>query len=734
MDATTSVFASESRISPRAVSVGLILLGGAIWMLSASPPAQAERARVMLYALTMWLAAIAIWQLDARHNPMTYWLAFLAIEVFSIAAVFLLGPLGVLFSMMVPVVMAAALLHPRAALVAAIAQSVAILLFRRLDPAVPLAATAGALAGIWLTYGSLRAIYGPLLHLTRWVSEHYEAAQVAVDEARNRREEFEQTLEDLARANQQLTRLNVMAQGFRQAADDARLAKEQFVANVSHELRTPLNMITGFSEIILESPGTYGRVPPALLADLSVIHRNAEHLAGLIDDVLDLSQIEANRMALSKEPVAWSEIVDTAVTAVRPLFESKGLYLEAGGHDKLTLLCDRTRMREVMINLLSNAGRFTEQGGVRVESRVEDGMLRVSVADTGRGIAADDMSRLFRPFEQVDGLIRRRYGGTGLGLALTKQFVELHQGKIWVESQVAVGTTFTFQIPIGNAQPVDAGPLPILVPGWEYHERTRRSRAPRAALRPRMVTVESGDGLSHLVTRYADQIEVVHADSIEAALDDVSRVPAQALLVNDVSVSKMLDRVLSSPSLPSEAPTIICSIPGKREEAGGLGVAERLVKPIARDELLGALDHLGCRSGAVLIVDDEPDALHLFGRMLASAGRDYRSLLARDGCEALSILADHRPDVILLDLIMPNMDGIRFLEVKNQDPALRDIPVIVTSARDPAGQPIVSNALAVTKGGGLSATELLASIEALSAILSPSREGGDRARPATPAG
>ena len=173
------------------------------------------------------------------------------------------------------------------------------------------------------------------------------------------------TLEDLASANVQLARLNQLAQGMRHAAEDARRAKEEFVANVSHELRTPPNMIVGFSEMMLQAPQTYGKkIPSALLADLAVIQRNSQHLSSLIDDVLDLSQIEVGKMALTKERVAFQEVVQAAVTAVRPLFDSKGLHLKTEVPGDLPLVfCDRTRIREVVLNLLSNAGRFTEHGG-----------------------------------------------------------------------------------------------------------------------------------------------------------------------------------------------------------------------------------------------------------------------------------------------------------------------------------------------------------------------------------
>jgi signal transduction histidine kinase/CheY-like chemotaxis protein len=554
-------------------------------------------------------------------------------------------------------------------------------------------------------------------------------------EAQERRGKLEQALADLAQANLQLTRLNILAQGLRRAAEEARRAKEEFVANVSHELRTPLNMIIGFSETILQSPGAYGKkIPPALLADLMVIYRNAEHLSELINDVLDLSQIDAEKMALTKDQAQFKEIVEEAALAIRPLYASKGLYLDIDVPEDLpSIFCDQTRIREVLLNLLSNAGRFTDRGGVRVRVWLEGNDVLVSVADTGPGIAAQDLNKIFQPFQQLDSSIRRRYGGTGLGLAISERFIKLHGGKIWAESTAGAGTTFFFRLPI--APPALAGDsfLRGITPGWEYLQRTHPYAGPKPVVQPRFVILETGDTLHRLITRYWDKVETTAVSSLEEAIAELSHLPAQALLVNETSTGKALDYLNLSQQLPNNTPLITCAIP-RLDELDTLGASVRLVKPFFRETLMGALDQLNIIEGTVLIIDDEPDALHLFRRMLTSLERDYRILLARDGQEALAILQECRPQVILLDLVMPNMDGFQFLELRRQHPLLRDIPVVVISARDPAGQPIVSNMLAVTLGGGLPVSQLLASIEALSKVLGTPGTVGDPELTAAPSG
>jgi signal transduction histidine kinase/CheY-like chemotaxis protein len=725
-------FESELRISPQPVIIALAASGFIIFVLSGVPFNLDERVRLVAFAgLVLALAAVA-WVLARRWEVVGRWATVLSLVVEGYVAIDWVSPVGGFIFAALPVAVAAALINLGGAAAVAALQTLMIL-WVSAEAGVGAGAAGAAVAAIWLLWGVMGIVYYPVYRVARWAWEYFQRARLLLDEARDRREELEQTLEDLADANRQLTRLNLLAQGLRQAAEDARTAKEQFVANVSHELRTPLNMITGFSEMILQAPDTYGRaIPPALLADLAVVQRNAEHLAELIDDVLDLSQIEADQMALTKEYVSFEEIVETATMAVRPLFDSRGLYLRTDIQPGIgEIFCDRTRIREVILNLLSNAGRFTEVGGVTVTARKEDGELRVAVADTGLGIAARDVSKLFQPFQQVDGSIRRRYGGTGLGLSISKRFIELHGGEIWVESEPGLGTTFSFRLPVRPPGPIEEDFSRWLNPEWEFFQRTRPLAIPEAQLYPRFVVVEKGDALQRLLSRYMEDVEVVVAPTLDAALEQLSVIPAQALLINTPSVSGMLERLRSSRLLPEGTPVIVCAIPDMQDASAALGVAEHLVKPISREDLLDVLDRLGVEAGTVLIVDDEPDALQLFGRMLAAPDRRYRVLLARNGEEALNVLEEHRPDVVLLDLVMPRMDGFELLERRAELAALDDVPIVIISARDPVGQPIVSRALAVTQGGGISARHLLLNIRVLSQMLSAANLVADPGRPGT---
>ena len=576
---------------------------------------------------------------------------------------------------------------------------------------LPAATWMGAAANIVGVWGLTALALRPLHEAVRWSWDHYDQARRQADQARNAQADLKQAVKDLADASTQMASLNQLLGAARRVAEEAERAKAQFVANVSHELRTPLNMIIGFAEMMLSAPKGYGRIPAALRADLAVILRNSQHLAELIDDVLDLSQIEAGQMALTREMCSLKEIVDAATEALRPLFQSKGLYLTTDVPPDLTLYCDRTRIREVMLNLLSNGGRFAEQGGVHVRAWKEGAHAVVSIADTGPGIAPQDQEKLFQPFQQVDGSIRRRYGGSGLGLAISRHFVELHGGAMRLESALGVGTTITFRLPVEEPLPGDRLASRWLSSEWEYRERVRHVAVPAPALRERLVVCERRAILQRLLGRYMADVEIVPVRTLEEAAQELARAPAQALLINDLAVAETLERVRQSSILPDGTPALVCSLPGEEEAALALGVAGYLVKPVSREGLLAELDRLQLRSGTVLIVDDEIEAIRLFWRMLTATGRSYRVLTATSAEAALNILRRERPDVILMDLVMPGTDGFQLLARRNEEEAWRDVPVIVLSARDPAGHPIMASALGLTCAGGLAVPRLLAYIQ-----------------------
>ena len=687
----------------------------------AEPP-QCVLAGTMLYATTS-----VAWLLRKRNYGLAVCCLVLGLGL-SLLLLALWAKISVaLLFLAVPVGLAALLANVVSGALAATVCT-ALLLFSPgnlmpLDPPLRLAIS----VVLWSTVGLIWLALRPLLTALQWSWSSHDRSSALLQQARDQRVELKQALTDLASVNEQLVRLNRLAQALRQEAEEARRVKEQFVTTVSHELRTPLNMIIGFSEMMLRTPETYGEgVPQPMLADLAVVLRNSQHLSSLIDDVLDLSQIEAARLALMRERIAIGPIIEDAVIAVRPLYESKGLYLRVTVPDDLpTISCDRTRIREVVLNLLSNAGRFTDRGGVVIRAWQDGSDVVVSAADTGPGIAEKDVERLFKPFGQLDGSTRRRYPGSGLGLSISKSLIDLHGGRMWLESTEGVGSTFFFSLPIAAPVSAEGGVARWFSPYWDYEERPHPSHAPAVTIRPRLVVWERGNVLRRLLTRYFEQAEIVPAASLEEAAELLAQMPAQALLVNAPSVSEAMSALAKSGPLPFDTPVIVYSIPGIASTADALGAADYLVKPVARENLLAALERLNPAGNTILVVDDEPEALRLFRRMLLSTERRWRVLRAANGRQALRILRAQPPDVVLLDLVMPDMDGFGVLEAMNTDPSLQHIPVVVISARDPAGHPIVSSALGVIRGSGLSAPQVLSCTEAISRILATAGQTPD---------
>ncbi|MGQ9682017.1 MAG: ATP-binding protein [Anaerolineae bacterium] len=574
---------------------------------------------------------------------------------------------------------------------------------------------------IWATALLIWVARRPMLMAVEWAWASYDHARGLLEEARDQRLELKQARDDLAAANRELARLSERLSVLYQMAERARRAKEEFVANVSHELRTPLNMIIGFSEMIAQSPELYGELPAMLLADIRAIQRNAQHLSSLVDDILDLSQVETDHVVLAFDTVSLPSVIESAVEAVRSFFDSKGLYLETEVPADLPLLvCDATRIRQVVLNLLSNAGRFTERGGVRVDVVREPQQVIVRVADTGPGIQREWQERVFEPFEQLDASIRRHHGGSGLGLSISKRFVELHGGRMWLESEPGRGTVFSFSLPLEASAP--PGRMVDRFSRWfspyhEYEPRSRPSKAPVPEVRPRLLVLEQGDSLQRLLRRYASEAEVLPVHDANEALRTLRHSPAQALVVNTPLLRELTAPLEPLTSLPYDTPAVFCWVPGSNEAALEFGVAAHIVKPVRREALISSLEGLGEDVHTLLLVDDDAEALQLLARM-ASSFRRYRVLLAHSGQEALELLRTRRPDAMMLDLMMPEMDGFAVLRAKGADPNLRDIPVIVVSARETMGDMVLSNALAITRSR-LSGVSLIGCIQAISASLSP---------------
>ena len=694
--------------------------------------------RVDIVALGLMIVPVLLWAVLSRAYLLVTWLLVLGSMAANMLALAWFPAPGLLSLLALPVAIAVLLISIPGGILMGLLATAIVIQSRQIIGGLGGYSLAPALLSIWGTLALMGASSFFSARTTESLWNSYQHMAHLLSEARNQRVELKQVQEDLVHANDELARLSERLKHMYQVAEDARRAKEEFVANVSHELRTPLNMIIGFSEMISEAPDAYGvELPPPLLADVNVILRNSRHLASLVDDVLDLSQVEGGQMTISREWVSLPEILDEAAVAVQPLFEAKKLDLHMDIEAEIPpMYCDRTRIRQVLLNLISNAARFTERGGVRVQARREGNNMIVSVSDSGPGIAPEHQQRIFEPFQQVDGSIRRRFGGTGLGLSISKRFVEMHGGRMWLESQVGVGSSFYFSLPVAEAaSPVAASALRWLSAEFASRQRVRNYKGPKPHPLPRLVVLEPGAVLQRLLGRYLEGTEIVTVHTFEQAVAELGRSPAQALIVNDpVLGQEGSSLVQQAKHLPFGTPAIACWIPGEEEAAARLGVKRYLLKPISRESLAAALDALGEGIQTILLADDQPEMLQLFGRMLNSAGRGYRVLRAANGQRALELLRERRPDVLVLDLIMPGIDGYTVLREKGADPQIADIPVIAVSALDPVRESIISNSLTLVRGGGLTFRDLLTCMQIWSEAMPQTMLTDDPTRPENRAG
>jgi signal transduction histidine kinase/CheY-like chemotaxis protein len=597
-------------------------------------------------------------------------------------------------------------------------------------------ATAGIVAAlaIWLTYIGNRAypLPGLLVALALgmimawlvvrtqytalgWAWMMQQRADHLLELARDRQGELSNALKSVDTANAILRRTQRELIAARKQAEEARLMKEQFAANVSHELRTPLNIIMGFSEMMYLSPEVYADMPwPASLRqDVYQVYSSSRHLLEMIDDVLDLSRFEMARFTLNKETTPLETLLREAVDIAAGLFRGRPIQLETEiCPDLPTLEVDRTRIRQVLLNLLNNAARFTETGKVRVEARQAEGEVLVSISDTGPGIPADKTSLIFDEFYQVDRSLHRKHGGTGLGLAISKRFVEAHDGHIWVESEEGVGSTFTFTLPI----PGEYVPLARVRLDHPLELMQEEARVP-------ILVIDPDPAVADLLRRHIEEYEVIQVEDAAQLSEKVLLHHPQAVIYN---VPPGENEHLQDFSLP--VPFVECSLPSQSWVANDLAVTACLTKPVTRERLLHEVERLG-KVHDVLVVDDDWGFCQLVVRTLEAGSQPYKVRRAYDGAEGLQAMRDRRPDVVLLDLIMPGVDGFEVLEKMRLEPGLANIPVILVTATSYAEDALEQRRgqVVIHRTDGLNPAEVLRCLRAVIGVLKPQYD--ERATP-----
>jgi signal transduction histidine kinase/CheY-like chemotaxis protein len=536
----------------------------------------------------------------------------------------------------------------------------------------------GAVSGL-LGWASMQSV----LTVTEWALYSFRQADNRLRETQDHRGQLAHVVKELDSANIRLERLNNMLVVARAEAEEAKDARNRFALAISHELRTPLNFIISFSEIMVKTPSTYSplnRWPESLYEDIQEIYRSSQHLMRLVNDVLDLGQIENLRMNLVKEWISLSQIISESIDMVQRAFEVKGITLHAEIQPDLPLVyVDRTRIRQVLLNLVNNSLRFTDQGSVIIRlGRHENDTLLISVEDTGTGIAQEDLQKIFEDFHQVSQDSWRRREGTGLGVSISKRFIEMHGGKMWLESTLGQGTCFFFTIPVFASRD------PAIQVDKEREEQYWNALKDRAEQGKNIMVISSDPAAAEIIAPYVEGFTLVSCPPDTDFYNKASSLLPFSIfidqtLIHTTGITAQVNR------LPYDVPVFSFTFPGNPIHPQDLPecVKYYLVKPFTNQALVDAILSLGTSIHNLLVVDDDPAMINLAHRALRSRtkGRTNRVFhldLAATGNEAIQKVRENRPDAVLLDVTLPDISGLDVL--KEIQPY--NIPVIFITAHE----------------------------------------------------
>lgn len=454
--------------------------------------------------------------------------------------------------------------------------------------------------------------------------------------------------------------------------NEANKLKSQFLANMSHELRTPLNSIIGFTNRVIKKSGE--ALPVTQQENLVIVREEANHLLELINSLLDYSKIEAGKMEIHPENFNLLKVVDEVYQMTKPLAENQkiGYKQLAYTEEEIPIKSDRMKVKQILINLLSNAFKYSERGTVTFSVGTKDNKYYIRVKDEGVGISKEDILHIFDEFRQVDGTYTRKVGGTGLGLSITKKFVEMLGGKIRVCSTLGKGSCFTVILPqdIEGDNPFEEETNPNLV-----------------SYKKRIVCVDDDQNIQRLYKQYLNDYEfdVISLNGNEDVIEKIVRIQPDAILLDIMLPNKDGWEILTELKnnlKTKNIPVIMASVLSEKNLAYRMKADDYLIKPVTQEELLEAIMRtISKKQGIdVLVGDDDENFLNLIGQFLGEENIPYR--LARDGEAVLTEMQFKKPDILILDIMMPKKDGFTVIEEIRSNPEIKETPIIIVTAKD----------------------------------------------------